>query len=302
MCNQLRGATLLLLMRLLLIVSLHISASVAFAPKWCITNSVLPHEHRHSSFPLQRRGLYSNQDGQPSGGWGKWSKEEKSQREFQDQVLEKRSIDADSGLRVRTGRSADMPAVSHLCIEAFRGPFEWWMTPIQIIQEFTFVGQLRARLGLIKRNEINHACIVAEDCKTQQVVGFLEIGMLPPPTRVEKAALSDLAAREEDRECSGPEPTGNADAPYLANVVVDKNQRRRGIGRLLVSSAFALVEELWKGEDYIYVTVEKGNNGAVSLYEGMGFKTAAIEDEMLARIRRRKSRIYLSKQVLRSTQ
>lgn len=39
----------------------------------------------------------------------------------------------------------------------------------------------------------------------------------------------------------------------------------------------------------------QGNDIALALYEGMGFELAALEDEMLARKRRRPSRVYLSK-------
>lgn len=40
---------------------------------------------------------------------------------------------------------------------------------------------------------------------------------------------------------------------------------------------------------------KKGNDVAIALYEGMGFEMAAVEDEMMARSRRRPPRIYLSK-------
>lgn len=47
------------------------------------------------------------------------------------------------------------------------------------------------------------------------------------------------------------------DAAYLANVVVDRGQRRRGIGRTMVTSAIEIVKELWPAEDNIYVSVEQ---------------------------------------------
>jgi len=44
---------------------------------------------------------------------------------------------------------------------------------------------------------------------------------------------------------------------------------------------------------------KKGNDVAIALYEGMGFEMAALEDEMMARSRRRPPRIYLSKPLKR---
>lgn len=39
----------------------------------------------------------------------------------------------------------------------------------------------------------------------------------------------------------------------------------------------------------------QGNDVAVAFYKGMGFKLLALEDEMLARSRKRKPRTYLCK-------
>lgn len=81
-----------------------------------------------------------------------------------------------------------------------------------------------------------------------------------------------MAAEEEEEE--GEEDRGGAagdsgngttsirrekqpDVAYLANVVVDRRQRRRGIGRSMVSSAIEIVRELWPSEESIYVSVEQ---------------------------------------------
>ena len=79
---------------------------------------------------------------------------------------------------------------------------------------------------------------------------------------------------EEEEEEEGEEDRGGAagdsgngttairrekqpDVAYLANVVVDRRQRRRGIGRTMVSSAIEIVRELWPSEESIYVSVEQ---------------------------------------------
>lgn len=72
------------------------------------------------------------------GSWGSWGKVV-SQREEQEEVLKKIHYNSDaslasSKLRVRTGLKSDMAAVSHLCVDTFRGPYEWYMLPLQLFQ------------------------------------------------------------------------------------------------------------------------------------------------------------------------
>lgn len=83
------------------------------------------------------------------GSWGSWAKVV-SQREEQERVLEKirESDDTNnkSNLLVRTGTKGDMQSISHLCIDTFRGPFKWWMLPLQLFQVHLFVcNQRRAQ-------------------------------------------------------------------------------------------------------------------------------------------------------------
>lgn len=189
-------------------------------------------------------------------------------------------------------------------------------------QEFTFFGQINARLGMVNRNEMKHGMVVVEDTASNRVVGFLEIGMLPPPSQYEQQSLAtsalpdtvevenanpkssssddsgstgglwaaaeaaaeapsriffskkkvnvisagedsagDVGAAEDDdkrrRQRIKQRREQRPDAAYLANVVVDKNQRRRGIGRMMVTSAVEITRALWPDEKSLYVTVEQ---------------------------------------------
>lgn len=45
-----------------------------------------------------------------------------------------RKIKERDGLRVRTGKKDDMMPVARLCVDTFRGPFEWWMLPFKLFQ------------------------------------------------------------------------------------------------------------------------------------------------------------------------
>lgn len=175
---------------------------------------------------------------------------------------------------------------------------------------------------MVNRNEIQHGMVVVEDTVSNTVVGFLEIGMLPPPTSFEQQSLATtgspdiLEAKSVNPKISSSEDSGSAggvweaaarvaaatsskvfskkkvniisagedgsssdvgetadvdesrrrrieqrrkqpDAAYLANVVVDKEQRRRGIGRMMVASAVEITRALWPDEKRLYVTVEQ---------------------------------------------
>lgn len=81
------------------------------------------------------------------GSWGSWTKVI-SQRKEQQEVLNSMSLNsaanqAATGLRVRTSLKDDMRAVSHLCVDTFRGPYEWYMLPLQIFH----VGDLGGVVG-----------------------------------------------------------------------------------------------------------------------------------------------------------
>ena len=60
------------------------------------------------------------------------------------------------------------------------------------------------------------------------------------------------------------------DEGYIANVAVDPDLRRRGIGRGLIRAAKALGRE--KGLSFLSLEVRPSNAGALALYEGEGFQ------------------------------
>ena len=134
-----------------------------------------------------------------------------------------------------------------------------------------FYQQVGQRCGGILRNEIQHSIVVVEDATSREIVGFLEVGLLPRPRSSEEIALRGVSKNERATdggdvlESDGDDSSGvgtvafekSPDVAYLANVVVDRNQRRRGIGRLMINSAIEIVKELWPLEKRIYVTVEE---------------------------------------------
>lgn len=190
-----------------------------------------------------------------------------------------------------------------------------------------FFATINGRLGSVTRNEIQHGMVVVEDTTSHEVVGFLELGMLPPPPPSEQSASGANASTDTSKMDTDNNPSGSSsntspdssecsekgvweeaaqtagateagrgpsapsspsndklesrdsnsdisaawdnkrkrsskkskkrDVAYLANVVVDKNQRRRGIATLMVTAAEEIVRALWPDEDRLYVTVEQ---------------------------------------------
>ncbi len=67
--------------------------------------------------------------------------------------------------------------------------------------------------------------------------------------------------------------TGYPQRWVMANVVVSPQERRKGIGRMLVTKSIDLARE--KGAKEIILQVDKGNTAATSLYHSMDFNAAA---------------------------
>ncbi len=60
-----------------------------------------------------------------------------------------------------------------------------------------------------------------------------------------------------------------SDGGYITNVAVKQNERRRGIGRLLMQGAIKLTKE--KGLPFLTLEVRISNTPAIALYEALGF-------------------------------
>jgi ribosomal protein S18 acetylase RimI-like enzyme len=72
---------------------------------------------------------------------------------------------------------------------------------------------------------LHHAMIVAEDCSSQQIAGFVEVAMLPHPA----------AAAVQSGRCS----------PTIGNLVSKSTHRRQGVAKRLLSTAMRHVTVHW---------------------------------------------------------
>ncbi|KAG5181526.1 hypothetical protein JKP88DRAFT_321314 [Tribonema minus] len=208
----------------------------------------------------------------------------------------------------------DLAAASRLCIQTFRGPVPWWQGLQGLRQELSLTYRLQQRLKGIDANTMEHKMVVAVG-GDGQIVGFMEVGMLPPPvgfyemdvsaqdwngatvqvqrrvpsptrpvqngyrlTRA-RAALMASAATDEGYRVRPP------DVPYLANLVVATDYRGRGVGSKLVKLAQLLVARKWPSrQSRLFVLVEASNEAAIRLYESRLFVLVEASNEAAVRL------------------
>jgi len=138
-----------------------------------------------------------------------------------------------------------------------------------------------------KEDSLPHSFLVAtipsslaSDTKAQaedRIVGFLEMGTLPPP-------ISNS-------------PFGNAELPYIGNVAVSNDARRRKVGTTLVRLA-TKIASTWCNPStktssfrpFLFLSVERSNCNALKFYKQLGF-----EDLKVAKISTEK--IYLAQEL-----
>ncbi|CAM9189094.1 unnamed protein product [Phaeothamnion confervicola] len=88
---------------------------------------------------------------------------------------------AAAGIHLRKAREVDIAQISEIWVDAFRGPFAWWQALTKLQQELIFAQQLRVRLLALEAGQIRHSMFVAADAASGLIVGFSEVGLLPPP-------------------------------------------------------------------------------------------------------------------------
>jgi ribosomal protein S18 acetylase RimI-like enzyme len=97
--------------------------------------------------------------------------------------------------------------------------------------------------------------ITAVNDDTGEVVGFVEIAMLPVPPSIESSNDSTIIPY----------------APTIANLVTCPEYRRRGIASTLLESAKRYVKQQWDRAPHIGLKVDDDNAPAINLYRKHGF-------------------------------
>ena len=159
--------------------------------------------------------------------------------------------------------------------------------------------------------------LVVTDIEDGEVVGFVEVGLLPPPPIVksptsEKTELNTLtndaiqptqsdialaiqqASQEEIESSANKWQQAEGDVPYIGNLAVKKEVRRQGIGRSLVLLGMKLARKTQ--EEDLFVMVDATNSTALALYRSLGFDDILDERSLIRR--RNPPRIFLRKRLL----
>ena len=139
------------------------------------------------------------------------------------------------------------------------------------------------------------------------LLGFAELGLLPPPPEGRAAAAEPAGEAIAGAEAAtvAAEATAAAAAaaaaaeppmyPYIANVAVRVGARRLGLGRALVEEAERTAVEL--GFDRLYIKVDRQNFGARRLYDRLGYEICYLQNRPPDRTNKQRQMLFLRKAV-----
>ena len=149
--------------------------------------------------------------------------------------------------------------------EAWRGPIAWAQ---RAIIEADVVNDLTQRLEFYAANP--GTVLTARDPASGALLGFADVGL--SAYDVARSQYRLPGARADDEGGGG----ATVARPYLSNLAVDPESRKRGVGRMLVR---ACEEEVrgWGALDAepeptrVWLEVSEDNEAAVSFYERLGY-------------------------------
>eukprot|EP00241_Pyramimonas_parkeae_P012772 CAMPEP_0114259856 /NCGR_PEP_ID=MMETSP0058-20121206/20126_1 /TAXON_ID=36894 /ORGANISM="Pyramimonas parkeae, CCMP726" /LENGTH=277 /DNA_ID=CAMNT_0001374951 /DNA_START=66 /DNA_END=899 /DNA_ORIENTATION=- len=204
---------------------------------------------------------------------------------------------------VRHAKYKELSQVSTLLAEVFQreyciGPFGWLqMAAIrrEILIELKRQWELKAMKRIVALSEAragkhassrevskgaHHAILVAVDEASGELLGCVEVremrGYLRPRELVDVPAQSDDQGEDDSKpevnaqmEFSLRAQRNRPPWPYMANLAVTTQARKRGVGRALVSEAEKTVSS-W-GFRELVLKVESTNDVANTMYERMGY-------------------------------
>lgn len=181
----------------------------------------------------------------------------------------------------RNAKEDDILGIATLCSNSFDDEF----SPDALLSNMNSIENFRVQFtdrynNYIKSGKKAHGMVVAETTlstndETSTIVGFAEIGMLPPP-------LSSLRLMK-------------GDVPYLGNIAVASDFRRNGIGGRLVRIGMKIAQK-W-GSDCLFVVVKGKNTAALSLYSRLGFQVVLDESKGAFAKAPDVAKIYMAKNI-----
>lgn len=179
-------------------------------------------------------------------------------------------------LEIRRASRDDASALARVVNDAFRNELAPWAAPmgglLQFVKRGDLAGQFAKRADADARR---HALLIALDAS--EIVGCVEIGLLRVPAALVCANPADAWAERDQTLVGTDADEERPRTPYIGNLAVKRDARRRGVASTLVRAA----EEAARGwgNDSVVLHVDARNESAAKLYRRMGYACSVREPE-----------------------
>jgi ribosomal protein S18 acetylase RimI-like enzyme len=187
-------------------------------------------------------------------------------------------------LKFRNARIDDISGIARLLCDTFDSISAWNLVGRKLAED-GYKQQLRGRMEELVWGGAQHAMIVACDSdNAEALAGFMELGTMP-------SAVPVIQTWEGEKTETYPE------TPYLGNLAVADEYRRKKIGSRLVKLACKAAEK-WTTESEdpsIFLAVDFDNLPAIRMYGELGFDIIADESQEIMRRNDRKPRLFFRK-------
>lgn len=225
----------------------HVQVQVLFYQLLIITNSSVSNALNHANYLLGTRSAHTSlKRGLKLVGPSvkrqklKFSLESR-QRETTDKSYHHASSELclPNDIYIRQTEAKDLRTASKILTDAFFS-FNIFSTPLEWLNTF-----LSLQDALEETSDLYYI-LVACKASDNSVVGICEIDS-------RNSSKSDKAPR-----------------PYICNLAVDNQWRKKGIGRALIKICEDTAKDGWK-EDFLHLRVRRKNKNAIEFYKNLGY-------------------------------
>jgi ribosomal protein S18 acetylase RimI-like enzyme len=170
--------------------------------------------------------------------------------------------------------------------ECFETELKWFEWPEREARRKRYRGMLQSsfvrRMETALETDTTNLSLMLLVEKNAKSIGFVQIGMLPPPPGFQGNVNSSNSIENEPVLWKGvpvnlPDPPGALDVPYIANLCVLPSCRRSGLGKKLVDVCIKWLAKRNIQDDKsnnlqnVFISVDADNLGAKRFYLGNGF-------------------------------
>ena len=190
-------------------------------------------------------------------------------------------------IEFRNAKECDLPRISDLCVNEFEGPFGFFDGIRKNAALDDYLKEFQKRYTDLVLEKRKHAMIIG--VINNEVVCFCEVGMLPSP----KVVFVKSSWNGEETQVR--QENSYIEVPYIGNVVVSDQFRRKGYGSKLIRISMKIAEK-WS-EDSLFVAVAVDNINAQAMYQKLGFVLVLDERDLINRTSKKVPRLFFSKSI-----